>query len=124
MFPVRKALKETAMNYSQTIIAAAILLLCVIVPASAENMLEFPPTGTDVNSFRCEGNIISTGDSARDVMEKCGEPVDRGSMQGRRYDIWVYHYQGENFVYYLGFLNRTVQRIHSVSCNKNDPYCD
>ena len=113
------------MKYSRTIIGAVtILLLCVIGPAASENQLDFPPSGTDVNSFRCAGRIISTGDSARDVSEKCGEPLDRGSMQGRRYDIWIYHYPGDHFVYYLGFLNRKLQRIYSVSCIKNDPYCN
>lgn len=113
------------MKYRHTITGAiTIFFLCMIGPAAAENLLDFPPSGTDVNSFRCGGSIISTGDSAREVIEKCGNPIDQGSMQGRRYDIWIYHYQGDNFVYYLGFLNRKLQRIYSVSCIKNDPYCN
>jgi len=106
------------------IYAICTLLLCVPVLVNAENLIELPDTGTDVSNFRCDGNIISTGDPSRQVIEKCGEPIDQGSMPNRKYDIWVYHFKGTDFVYYLGFLNRNLQRIYSVSCIKNDPYCN
>ncbi len=101
-----------------------IILWCLPILAAAENLIELPPAGTDINNFRCEGKIISTGDHVRDVAQKCGEPVDRGMIDNRKYDIWVYHVTGEKFVYYLGFSQRRLQRIYLVSCHKNDPYCD
>lgn len=113
------------MKFRHFIIQAIVaLLLCTPGLASAQNLIDLPPSGIDVASFRCEGSIISTGDPARQVIEKCGEPLDRGSMPNRKYDIWVYRFQGSSYVYYLGFLNRNLQRIYSVSCIKNDPYCD
>ena len=100
-----------------------ILLWSLPVLAPAENVIEMPPSGTDINNYRCSGKIIGIGYHVREVVEKCGEPVGRGVMDNRKYDIWVYHVSGEKFVYYLAFLQRRLQRIYLVSCHKNDPYC-
>ena len=110
-----------------TLFIIAVLLLtwcCGPMIAAADNVIEFPPEGSDMSSHRCDGGIVSIGDPYRVVSEKCGDPVDRGELPHRKYDVWVYYKSGANFVYYFAFFNRNLQRIYSVSCNKNDPYCD
>jgi hypothetical protein len=97
---------------------------CVPMSATGDTVIDLPPEGSDISSHRCDGGIVSVGDHFRLVAEKCGDPVDRGNMPHRKYDVWVYHTPGANFVYYFAFFNRNLQRIYSVSCNKNDPYCD
>lgn len=40
-------------------------------------------------SLRCESRLISTGDSAREVLAKCGEPASRDLLGYReRFDYW------------------------------------
>lgn len=100
-----------------------IMIGCVPGTALCDNLIDFPPSGTDANSFRCSGGIVSIGEHPRDVVEKCGDPVERGVLSNRKYDVWVYYTPRDKFVYYLGFLNRGLQRIYSVSCINNDPHC-
>ena len=111
---------------TRTIKIGTVLVIMLAIPiiALSENLLDFPPSGTDGSSLRCGGGIISLGDHPRVVSEKCGDPVDRGRLSNRKYDVWVYHKPGANFVYYLGFFDRRLQRIYTVSCVKKDPYCD
>ena len=107
------------------IIVGVLVLMtwCLPVHAADDSFIEFPPSGTDVSSFRCPGGIVSSGDHPSDVADKCGDPVERGVLPNRKYDVWVYSSPKGKFVYYLGFLNQRLQRIYSVSCVKNDPHC-
>ncbi len=90
----------------------------------SDNIIELPESGTDVSSLRCDGSIISTGDALKTIEEKCGAPLARGHLPNRMaYDVWVYRLGDGAFVKYLGFINRRLERIYSVSCVKKGPYC-
>ena len=34
--------------------------------------MDYPPRGTDYNSYRCSGSLVSKGDHMRDVIDTCG----------------------------------------------------
>ena len=35
------------------------------------------PDGTDVSNIRCDGRVVSVGDLSTDVLQKCGEPIEK-----------------------------------------------
>ncbi len=106
-----------------------ISIICVLyflLPGTvlSDNFIEIPESGTDISTVRCSGNIISTGDALKTVEEKCGAPIARGHLPNRSdYDVWVFRLDSNDFVHYMGFRNRRLERIYSVSCVKKDPYC-
>ncbi len=103
-----------------------ICVACFLLPGTvlSDNIIELPESGTDVSTVRCSGNIISTGDALKTVEEKCGAPIARGHLPNRsEYDVWVFRLESGDFVQYMGFRNRRLERIYSVSCIKQDPYC-
>jgi len=61
----------------------------------------------DSDSCRCEGGIISIGDTKYDVKEKCGDPkyIEEDGT------IWVYDFGPTEFVYYITFGDGRVRRI-------------
>lgn len=106
----------------------AIFFLIIVVLAVpgmgiSDNIIDLPPSGTDASSIRCQGKIVSTGTSMPDVLDLCEEPLDRGQLVNRTYEVWVYRFDGSAYVNYLAFRNRRLQRIYRVSCIKDDPYC-
>ena len=77
----------------------------------------------DQSTYRCGGGVVATGDSERDVIEKCGEPIKITRRESDSYDIWIYYFGGSRFMYYFGFLHGRLQRIVSAACDNNDPDC-
>ena len=77
----------------------------------------------DQSTYRCYGGIVSTGDSARSVQDKCGAPLDRTRREADSYDIWIYHFGQSDFMYYFGFLHGKLQRIVSAPCKATDAVC-
>jgi len=77
----------------------------------------------DQSTYRCYGGIVSTGDSARSVADKCGAPLDRTRRESDSYDIWIYKFGQSDFMYYFGFLHGRLQRIVSAPCKATDAVC-
>jgi hypothetical protein len=76
----------------------------------------------DQSLHRCEGGVVAYGDLDRSVRKKCGDPLKIASRQGHG-PIWIYHEAQANFMYYLEFRNRKLQRIVSSPCDVDDPAC-
>ena len=77
----------------------------------------------DQSTFRCSGGVVATGDSERDVSDRCGEPFMITRRESDSYDIWIYYFGGSRFMYYFGFLHGKLQRIVSAPCTSSDPDC-
>jgi len=77
----------------------------------------------DQSTYRCGGGVVATGDSERDVRDKCGEPLQISRRETDSYDIWIYYFGGSRFMYYFGFLHGKLQRIVSAPCSSSDPEC-
>lgn len=77
---------------------------------------------TDQTNHRCEGGVVAYGDPDRSVREKCGDPLKILDKQGYGPN-WIYHEPQANFMYYLEFRNRKLQRIVSSPCDVDDPAC-
>ena len=76
----------------------------------------------DQSTLRCRGGIVAIGDSKRDVRSKCGDPLEMAYRQDFG-PIWIYHFSGDRFMYYLAFLHGNLQRIGSAICNPNRFEC-
>lgn len=63
--------------------------------------------------MQCDGAIVSPGDSADSIIEKCGEPqkVLRPDLQDPV--VWVYNFGSTEFDYYISIVNDQVERIQS-----------
>ena len=85
--------------------------------------MEYPPRGTDYNSYRCSGGLISKGDRIGDVIETCGDPVREGKIDSQPHRILIYRFD-QSRVYYFAFLNDRLTRIYAVSCQQDDPNCE
>jgi len=106
-----------------TALIISMMLVVIVAPVLGDNIIDLPESGTDYSNMRCQGDIVSIGATVDEVASKCGEPVARGQIPNRTYDVWVYQSDGGNEVNYLGFRNRRLQRIYSVNCVTHDPYC-
>ena len=111
------------MKKVEYLILFVFIVICFIPLTTFAGEIDLPPSGTDISTLRCADGIISIGDSARDVLTRCGDPLTTGWMAGKTYDISVYHLEGSAFIHYLGFRNKRLQRIYSVNCIKDDPLC-
>ena len=80
--------------------------------------------GSDRSSYRCPNGLVSRGDLARDVLDKCGEPLRRARMQLEPYDIWIYRFGTGDFIVYMAMTHEKVQRIYSARCWEENPHCD
>jgi len=76
----------------------------------------------DQSSYRCSEAVVSIGDLDRSVRQKCGDPSDIASVPDFG-PIWIYPGKDGKFMYYLEFVNGTLQRIVSAPCSINDPSC-
>ena len=76
----------------------------------------------DQSSYRCSEAVVSIGDSDRSVRQKCGGPIDIAIVQDFG-PIWIYAGEDGKFMYYLEFVNGTLQRIVSAPCGVDDPAC-
>ena len=84
--------------------------------------MEYPESGTDYNSYRCSGGLVSKGDTLNDVIGKCGEPMREDKIDAQPHRIFIYQFDSSH-VYYFAFLSNKLTRIKAVSCQK-DPNCE
>jgi hypothetical protein len=84
-------------------------------------LLLLPLHGFASDSMRCGTNLISNGDRAFEVLERCGEPLQReqigytlGGYDRRELKIeeWVYRNSG-GFIFILTFEGSRLIRIES-----------
>ena len=100
-------------------------LACSLFVVGADYMTrDMIPEGSDVSTFRCSNRVVSNGDSSRDVLKKCGDPIRETRILDEPYRIWIYRFDQSNFINYLGFLNDKLQRIYTVRCGENNPDCN
>lgn len=85
--------------------------------------MEYPPRGTDYNSYRCNGELVSKGDHIRDVVEKCGDPIREDKLDVKPHRILIYRFD-QSRVYYFAFLSDRLTRIYAVNCQQDDPNCE
>ena len=97
------------------------LLTLMITICGVSDAIEFNSLA-DQSMHRCEGGVVAKGDADRTVRKKCGDPLKIASRQGHG-PIWIYHEDQANFMYYLEFRNRKLQRIVSSPCDVDDPAC-
>ncbi|QXE91615.1 DUF2845 domain-containing protein [Geomonas subterranea] len=104
----------------------------LIAALSAVVMLSptaFADTGTD--TMRCKGGIVSVGDSAGEVLAKCGQPatttqssrkvVQKDQQSGPTRSItniivdnWIFNFGRNEFQYQLELQDGRVSRIQSL----------
>ncbi len=96
-------------------LSCALALLAVPVAAAADD------------SFRCDGGIVSVGDSKLDLLGKCGEPALRDGWQEERSSLgpwgagasvaqaveqWTYNFGPQRFLRVVTLRAGKVVRIH------------
>jgi hypothetical protein len=84
-------------------------------------LLMLPLYGQASDSMRCGTNLVSTGDRAFEVLQRCGEPLQReqigytlGESDRRelRIEEWIYRNTG-GFLFILTFEGSRLTRIES-----------
>jgi hypothetical protein len=83
--------------------------------------MDYPESGSDYNSYRCIGGLVTKGNPISDVIEKCGEPMREDKIDAQPHRILIYQFD-HSHVYYFAFLRDKLKRIKAVSCQK-DPNC-
>lgn len=91
------------------------LLLLAAAPALAD-------------SLRCGSRLISNGDTSSDVLERCGQPVDRSYLGNRivvgdwgqreevRVEEWIYG-PWNGMLYFVRFRGNRIDAIQSKRSN-------
>lgn len=89
------------------------------------------PVFADSDTVRCKGGIVSVGDSAGEVLFKCGQPatmtqsakkvVQKGTPSGPTtsvtnviVDNWIFNFGPNEFQYQLELQDGRVSRIQSL----------
>lgn len=90
-----------------------------------------PGFATDTDTMFCEGGLISIGDTAGEVLSKCGQPATSTTREEKRYgagstyshgrvfktvaiDDWIFNFGPNHFQYQLVLENGRVARIESL----------
>ena len=84
--------------------------------------MQYPPHGTDSDSYRCSGGLVSKGDRMRDVIEVCCEPFREDTLGKPPKRIFIYRFD-QSRVHYFEFSNDRLTRIYDVNCLYDDPDC-
>ncbi len=89
------------------LIAACLSTAALSVPCGAG---DFDDKFTDQSSMRCNGNLVTIGETKYGTREKCGPP----SSRDERADTWVYDFGAGLPVYYLTFLEGQIVQIQTT----------
>lgn len=96
----------------------AVLLLPLLLAATAAS----------ADSLRCGSNLISTGNTTSEVIDRCGEPVDRSYLGNRivvgdwgqrvevRVEEWIYG-PWNGMLYFVRFKGNQLDSIQSKRSN-------
>jgi hypothetical protein len=99
--------------------------------ALAVSLAHVPGFATETGSLSCRGGIVSIGDTAGEVLSKCGQPayttqreekrVEGGPKSSRdltitttTVDDWIFNFGPNEFQYRLLLENGRVARIESL----------
>ena len=95
------------------------------LPATAggEITREMLQQGNDIDSLRCDDRIIMIGDSSRDVISKCGEPVRKTRMLHDPFPVWIYRFSSSGSIFYLAFSDGDLHRMVEAQCWADNPDC-
>jgi hypothetical protein len=113
---------EILMNITTFTKTLALFVLVLFIVA-ADNITRTLPEGTDVSTLQCSGDIVSIGDLSQDVLEKCGEPINKTQFKDQPGRVWVYQLDQADHVFYLAFAGGRLERIFDVSCLEDNPDC-
>lgn len=80
--------------------------------------------GSDRSSYRCADGLVSQGDLARDVLAKCGEPMQEARMQLEPYIVWIYPSGNGDYIVYMAFTHERLNRIYVARCWEDNPHCN
>jgi hypothetical protein len=103
----------------------------IIFTALLATSTHAPGFATETGTMMCKGGIVSTGDSAGEVISKCGQPastsqreqksvVEGTKVTGDRtittitIDDWIFNFGPNQFQYQLTLHNGRVARIESL----------
>jgi hypothetical protein len=67
----------------------------------------------EVPEMQCDGGVVSSGNSADSVRDKCGDPQKVTREDADSPIIWFYNFGPTEFVYYVTFTNGIVERIQA-----------
>ena len=67
----------------------------------------------DTSSLDCSGETVFVDESEDSVREKCGDPQQVTQRDKYSPVIWFYNFGPSEFVYYVTFTNRMVERIQT-----------
>lgn len=106
------------------------LRMRLVVAALAAGIVPVAAVATETGTVICKGGIVSTGDSAGEVVAKCGEPatattrqdkvLEKGSKGANKkvttisIDDWIFNFGPNQFQYRLVLENGRVARIESL----------
>jgi hypothetical protein len=91
-----------------------IILPLVITPFIFMFIVPLNVMALDDEPFmQCDGAIVSPGDSADSVIEKCGQPQKVLRPDPQEPIVWVYNFGSTEFDYYISIVNGEVERIQS-----------
>ena len=65
----------------------------------------------DIDSFRCDKEIVAIGDTNFAVKKKCGDPDKIKTDVAAASKIWIYNFGPHKFIYYLTFVDGRLKRI-------------
>jgi flagellar basal body-associated protein FliL len=85
-----------------------IIIMSILVVHILSSTLSALDSASDM---QCGTEIVSVGASRFDVREKCGAPTSIELGQGYNTEQWIYNFGPSEFVYYLTFVNGTLERI-------------
>jgi hypothetical protein len=80
--------------------------------------------GSDRSSYRCYNGLVSRGDLMREVLDKCGEPMEETRIQLEPYLVWIYPTASGEYIVYMGFTHERLNRIYVTRCWDENPHCD
>ena len=104
-------------------------IICAAYVLTAGHFLVY---ATETGTMICKGGIVSIGETAGEVVAKCGEPTTRSSRNEKRVteesrsgharvvttvsiDDWIFNFGPNEFQYQVIFENGKVSRLESLS---------
>jgi hypothetical protein len=113
---------EILMNIT-TFTKTLTLFVFALFIVAADNITRSLPNGTDLTALSCGDSIVFIGDLTRDVIEKCGEPINKTQFIDQSGDVWIYRFDQGDHVFFLAFVDGQLQRIFDVSCLDDNTDC-
>jgi hypothetical protein len=85
-----------------------IIMLSILLVLITGNIAPALDSAADM---QCGEQVITVGASQFDVRETCGEPTGIEPGSGYGTEQWIYNFGPTEFVYYLTFVNGSLEQI-------------